>query len=495
MSQIAKGIALVVVVVCLVWLGVLWQWEATHRVVAIEDIVIYLALLPLVVFGLVLLLRWAWRAAVARQAATGAASLAAAAALASGQGNSKGSAELPQAEAAERHLRVQLLASALNSSCGQSGREVLAALKEGRPMPELDKQLRDDDGLPVMCARLSDLPKLDTQAALATVQAKNEAWHTLEPGEHVQRALAALSEPLALALMSLQPWQQHFEADPQRRLRVLLAWPQDWSEFEQAFADAWASAWLQEHAPPFAQSAWRITQSARQGGVALWRLVDHLMLAMAREKRDDAVLVAACHSDISAEAVERLEREQRLFSAPRRPKGDMPGEAAAAMLLAGADWPKQPDKPDDPGPVQLHRAAFMQRDKAVDGDGRISSEVLQGAISNALVVAKLGAEDVPALVCDADRHSARCGEVLGASMALMPKLDVALDVALLATPLGHTGAVGVLLSIATAAATASRREAPCLVLGVAEPLGRLALVLRPAADPASGPASLESPAA
>ncbi len=488
MSQLSKGIALFVVVVCLVWLGVLWHWDSTRRAMAVEDIVIYLGLLPVVVFGLLLLLRWAWRSSVVRQSAAAQASLAAAAALASnGPATAAAPAELPQAEAAERHLRVQLLASGFSSSCGASGADVMGAVKEGRPLPEPDRELRDDDGLPVMCARLADLPKLDFDAALSAAQAKNDAWAHQEPQDHVQRALAALSEPLAQTVMALAPWQAHFTADPQRRLRVVLAWPESWNEFEQAFADTWAQAWLQDNAPEFARPWLRVMHSQRQNGIAMWRQVDQLMLAMAREKRDDPLLVAACHSDISSAAVDLLERQQRLFSASRHNKGVMPGEAAAVLLLAGAQWPGIPDRDDSARPVQLHRAAFLQRDKSVDGDGRVASDVLQAALSQALTVAQLDAAQAQCLVSDADRHSPRCLELMGASLALLPHLDASLDVALLATQVGSTGAAGLLLTIGTAAAYAGKRQGPVVAISVAEPLQRLALLARPA--------SLESTAA
>jgi hypothetical protein len=482
MSQMIKGVALFVAVVCLVWLAVLWHWDATHRVMATQDIVVYLGLLPVVVFALVLLLRWAWLSAVAKQAA---ANTAAAAALAGPGGATAPAGEVPAGAVAERHMQIQLLASAVASSCGQTGAEVLAACQRGQPMPELDKALRDDDGLPLLCVRLNELPALDLQAAISATQAKNEAWLTLEPPEHVARALAALSEPLAQTLSSLQPWQEHFCADPQRRLRLLFAWPTDWTEFDQALAESWVRIWLQEHAPEFAPAAQRSGQSARQGAVALWQRLDHLMLSMAREQRDDPVLVAACHSDISSQAVETLEREQRLFNPGRRPKGQMPGEAAAVLLVAGAAWPTL-RQGDARGPVQLHRAAFVQRDKSVDAEGRVGSDVLQAAISQALMAAQIQPEQAVAVVSDADRHSARGAELMGATIAQLAKLDASEDLLLLATQTGHVGAAGALIAVATAAAVVDKRQAPCLVMSLAEPLQRLALVLRPA--------SLESPA-
>jgi len=114
MRQLFKGLALFVAIVCLVWLGVLWHWQSTRRDMSVDDIVIYLGVLPVVLFLLVLLGRWALRAAQAgaarREAARAAALAAAASAAAPGAPASPGSATSGEAE---RASAVQLLAASL----------------------------------------------------------------------------------------------------------------------------------------------------------------------------------------------------------------------------------------------------------------------------------------------------------------------------------------------------------------------------------------------
>ncbi|HEX7639364.1 MAG TPA: hypothetical protein VF457_13290, partial [Burkholderiaceae bacterium] len=67
MKSLVKGAALFVALTCLVWIGVLWRWRATQRDMGVDDIVVYLGLLPVVVFALVLAGRWAVTAALAAQ--------------------------------------------------------------------------------------------------------------------------------------------------------------------------------------------------------------------------------------------------------------------------------------------------------------------------------------------------------------------------------------------------------------------------------------------
>ena len=77
MKSLLKGAALFVAVACLVWIIVLWRWRATQRDMDSGDIVLYLAILPIVVFGLVLAARWAVGGALRKQDAKAAAAVAA----------------------------------------------------------------------------------------------------------------------------------------------------------------------------------------------------------------------------------------------------------------------------------------------------------------------------------------------------------------------------------------------------------------------------------
>ena len=188
MRQWLKGLALLVAITCLVWVGVLWYWQATSRDMSPEDIVLYLGLLPLVVFGLVLLARWALRAAVASAVAKEAAAA---------QAPTGASPAPTSAGQQERHAAFKLLASGLSCSAGQSAREVAGALADGAPRPAPDKVLRDDEGLPVICARIEPLDTAPLQEAWEGVCAVAKAdlqvaeTEAVAVDEAVKRALAA----------------------------------------------------------------------------------------------------------------------------------------------------------------------------------------------------------------------------------------------------------------------------------------------------------------
>ncbi len=475
------GLALLVAVCCGVWLAVLWRWQARGQEVTAADLAIYLGLLPLLVFGFVLALRWAWRGAGDRQAAREAA-VASPAAPAT-------ATPAADSEEALRHARLQLLGAGLLCACADSPAALLAAGQTGQPLPGLDKTLCNAEGLPVMSLRIADLPL----PALAELQAPllqpADGRPPTEPAEHVQRAVAALIGPLTQAVQALQPWQALFHDERQPLAPgLLLAWPAWWREAEQALATATvrallASAPLAAIVPP---ACWQVdvppSADTEARGIALWAEADRHLLRLQRAARPAPLLIAAAHSELSDEAIARLEQQRRLFSASTQPKGLMPGEAAAALVLAPAHWPAAADA-TLPAPVQLHRPALRLRDRSIEAPGSVSSQVLDDALQHALAAARLPAAEVAAVVADADNHSARATELFGTLLKTLPQIDPAEHLSMTGAVAGH-GEAGALMVVACAAARVQAEPKPCLALSLGDRQARLALLLRPA-DPAA----------
>lgn len=487
MNRIFKGAALLFVIVCGVWLAVLWRWEATARNMTVTDIVVYLGLLPCVMFAVLLGLNWAWRGAAPRRAAA-IASAAAAKTAAAADAQTAAAGDLK--EATQRHATVKLLGAHIVCAAAQTPAGLLSAASEGKPRPDLDAELRNADGLPVMSARIPDLQLGDFDAAIAAVTRQRAEWAGLQLSEHAQRALSALVEPFGNAVLGLQPWATrlgapgiesevglispaHATTETEPMVRVLLGWPSGWSQFECAVAVEWVrTQFLQSTGIPAERFV--IVEQAI-GGAELWLKADQLLQALAREARDDVLLVAACHSEISDAAVAELEQANRLFSS-QHPKGEMPAEAAVALLIAGEKWPLDDDAP---APVHLHRPAVLLRDKSVEASGRVGSQCLQDAVTQALAAGRLTASDAMSLVTDGDQHSSRGAELFGATIAVLPHLEAGEDLCLIGQVTGHTGAVGVLLAVAVAAERARLSEAPCLAVSQGDSVMRLVLLARP----------------
>lgn len=473
MNRLFQTIALFVATACFVWVGVLWHWQTTQRDMSEEDIAVYLVALPLTLFALALLGRWAWRGAV-RQAHEREASAAAVPCPAP---------TLITPDETERRATLQLLAAHLNCPAGESPAAVLKAAEEGAPRPELDPVLRDDDGLPLMTARIRDLDAdaLDLDAAEEAVRARAAArqYEALRP--EMRRALAALQRPLENTLAALRPWRERLGLEDapsgpasQSMLRLLPLWPPNWTANETAVARQWLLAQLQaaELVAPH-----RIAELPLAPGCG-WLEAERVVRTLEREDRADLLLVTACHSDIGDASVLRLQAEGRLFTS-RTATRPIAGEAAATLVLAPASWPIATE---DGLPVHLHRAAIVARDKSIDADGRTGAQAAQTCVEQALASGLFAPEAIAAAVHDADQHTPRAAEALTTLLNGLPHLQPADDMRQTGMLNGQAGVAAPLLVIALAAHQAQHLGRPCLALSVDDTRLRLALVARPAAS-------------
>ena len=486
MKSLLKGAALFVAVACLVWIAVLWRWRATQRDMDAADIVLYLAILPVVVFGLLLAARWAVRSALQKQdaktvAAAGAPGGPAAAA-------STGKAERPA-------WSWHLLGAWAHTAGGSSVDELLEAIEAGKPRPRPDASLHDDEGLPVMTARIAELDADGVETALqrsAAARATALDGHSPAPARAI-RALASLSPLIDELAQSLLTWAHQWDAaaalaaksdgvaptaDGARIVRVLAAWPGDWDDATCAGAQAWLAKRLCDPlADVLPLARWTI-RSQRMSGTELLSAAERTLDVLQRQGRDDPVVLMACHSDLDAAGIRRLEDDQRLFHSARRPKVAMAGEGAAVLVLSAVDWPA--DAAIDAERVRFNSPAIVRRAESIEAAGRTSSDDVVRLVDHGLASAGLAGSTVAKLASDADQHTARATELFAVTLALLPDLDANEDLRLAGTIAGRLEAVAPLLTLAVAAAQARESGQPAVALSLADPHWRMAAVLRPA---------------
>jgi hypothetical protein len=301
--------------------------------------------------------------------------------------------------------------------------------------------------------------------------------------------LAALHEPLQRAASELSAWHEQLHAPEQPQLRLLLQVAQGAPALDAAVVTEWVQ---QQFAEAVQLPLERIRlEPAPPDAAGLWQAADRLLQTLHRERRPDLVVLVAAQSHLDAELVERWEAEGRLFDAQRQPKGLMPGEGAAVLVLGHEEWPPAPDSA---GPLpRLHRPVLALRDKSIEAPGKVGSQVLEAVLEQALALGRIPATSLGRLVCDADRHGPRNTELFGALIQKLPQLDAIEDVHLLGASCGHLAGVGALAGVALAAQHAAQANPeephpPSLVLALNDVQARLGLLVRLGAPPAAAQA-------
>jgi len=482
MKRWVQGLALFVLVVCVVWLGMLWYWDQATHTPTTREAVLYLAVLPVLLFAGMLLLHGAWRAVMVPPAA----------AASEPAGGAQAAPRAPTTrEEAERRQSFAVLSAHSCLAAGQSAPAIKSALKSGEVRPEPDPELRDSQGLPVFAARIKELDLQgvsdELQPFLAACREPGQDERNLQEGS--LRAVAALRDPLRMVAQSLALWPELAHdpdakpaaTTPPIRIRVLACMAPGAPVFDQHVMERWLIQSLAQRCGIPVEDFLIEPGFKREEGVAgLWRAADRLLLALHRERRRDLLILVAAGSDVHEASAQQWSQQSRLFHPQQQAKGLMLGEGACVLALGPADWPADPEtqKPL----AQLHRVAMGVRDKSVEANGRVGSACLEATAVQALGAAGLEAASIQFLASDSDQHSPRNGELFGAVLAQLPHLDANEDMQLLGAACGHLDAAGSLAAVALAAhAVAQDDEAAperALVMSVAHTHERLAVVVR-----------------
>lgn len=353
---------------------------------------------------------------------------------------------------------LAILATALRSPHGDSAEELAGVIADNKARPELDSELVDGAGDPVMCARCPDARDdalredvADWLAAhgIADPQFGDEDWRALT------LATAVASE---LAGRAAIEWIVRDEAPPMLQVVPLL--PAEWSAAQRAAAAAWlrqttAQAGWQGEIGPAAVDADPAAGIARLAAVAAAGAGPRL------------TLVVACASHVGARTVARWAHDGTLFTATQ-PQGTMPGEGAAGLLLA---------RSIDGGATLL---APIEETAPPEARRRDGARVLGELAGRALARAQVSAAHVAMLVADTGHRSRHVLELMEYASAALRQLDAGADVVRVGATGGYSGIVSFVTALALASHYAIARQAPVLCVANEVPGRRLAALVRPA---------------
>lgn len=355
--------------------------------------------------------------------------------------------------------------------------DLLAGLNDNAIRPALSDRFVDENGLPVMVALREDL---DTESVSEFVSqwllAAADTHPAKEDPDRAHRMLALLDAPVAasLDLLASLPAQtaQSSTAGAQagkRPLLIKIFAERGWEDLVEAWLRKQFAA-LDGINPGFVRGDPERPELQHDA----LRVSGAFSSELARIPAASMMMLVACDSHGTDAVIERAGYDGKLFSAGNQ-NGMIPGEAAAAIVIAPAD--RVPEGLDVI--AELQPAAWGRRQKAVDAGGRTDVELMTRLTASLLEKSSLTADAIGAFVSDCDQRSAWNAEAASLISSMLPGLDPVADHLSLGRALGHTGAAASTLALACAAACVRETNQPGLVASLTDPLQRSLALLRP----------------
>ena len=453
-----KKIALSVLMFGACWGGAVWYWRATNRMPSSVDLASWLLVLPL---GLLLA---AWLG-VKLVAALGAAPVSVAPATPAAAGPAQAPPAAPLA----------ILGAALRAPHGSNPEDLAGALADNKARADLDPELVDDDGFPVMTARSGDADDASMQEEITAwfelngfsqLDLSGEQWRALVMGSAVTAELAASASADLLLPEGRAP-----------ALQLLPVLPSEWSAEERSAAGQWLRQVVVDAGWPAAQVALaaELPNAGAPGPMsALARLAQHHAVSPGAL----VAIMLACGSHLGDASIGQWEGRDALFTS-MRPQGLIPGEGAAGLLLTDLATARAVE---GAAIAMLHTVDEARRHNSADDAKKCDASTLGALAEKVLVRAAAQASEVAMIVADTGHRTSRVLELMGLAGTATPQLDTDTDVLRLGTGSGTCGAVPFMTALALGRHHAILLDAPVLCISNEDPYRRCAALIRPAAS-------------
>lgn len=450
-----KGSLLAALVIGTCWGGAIWYWRANDIEPGGAELVAILLAGPL---ALLLALGIGRKLAALR---------------ASGPAASAQATPVQAAPAQQPVRPLAIVAASVRSPHGASVEELAAAIADNKARADLDEELVDADGFPVMTARSSDAQDPAMQEEISEWLANNgmpELRFTNEQWRALTLANGVVEDMASYAASDLIPAEGE---PPMLRLSALL--PDGWHDDQRHAAGMWLRhSVTQQGWPPARISVMTDTPSdvhAKRPAALLTQLAREAAAGNAHF----AVMVVACASNIDQETVDEWAASESLFTSSR-PQGLIPGEGAAGVLITSLhDDMAVEDKAlalIDPG---------APSDSPVEDNGRAGSKQVSELAERVLKFGALESSNVGMVVADADHRARPTRELMEFVSGTMRQLDGTDDVASVGLATGNCGAVPFMTALALARHHALERDAAVLCISTGNTAGGFAVLIRPAA--------------
>lgn len=470
MLALIKRSALVIGLFAICWIATIIYWRSSHRIPAASDMIIYLIAVPLTL----LFTFWVTKKVIAGFKKSDIGQTA----------DSAGTADARIGDNVEGLLTLTVLGSALRSTAGNAPDALFQTILERETLPQLDKELSDNEGFPVLTGRIADIDESavadEWSSWLATQGYPAHEWEpeklrALGLGNEVVRELAEqlVSQEIVTNYLTANATQKVGIALPMLHLQTIL--PADWTEQEKKLGNEWLAYQIEHLGWPKEKLSIEIpTTDSRQSSSPLLQL-DRLILDTHRQKSSNITLMMACESFIGEQTIEKWDSTNQLLTS-RNHKGKIPSEGATALLLASAVLD---DKLVFDNTAILHRVAHEQRQKSVEESGRINGDLIIKLCDDACTAADINIDAIKLVSSDTGNHPNRVAELLQAVQTHLPEIDPDTQIANVIAACGSAEAVSTLAALALAHTEAYANGHHALCISNQHTHERMAVVVSP----------------
>jgi hypothetical protein len=356
---------------------------------------------------------------------------------------------------------LAILAASLRLPHGASPDELASAIADNKARPDLDRELVDDDGFPLMTARTTEAADEALQEEIAEWLALNgmadlhfvdEHWRALTLASAVVADLAA--EPL-------------YQADAQIRLQLIPLLPTEWDSAHRRAAGMWLRQTVARHGWP--EDRVMVTTDEALTLSAAFQQLSH---KVASTNTPWIAMIVACASHIGEKTVARWAEKGDLFTSSQ-PQGQIPGEGAAGLLIT-----YRAGLPETATIALLDGIEEARRNVSADETKRSDRQVLAELSEKALERSGVGAADVGMLVADTGHRSSRAIELMAHVSAALPHLEETDGVVRVGAASGTCDAVSFIAALALGRHYVVDGKAAVLCVSNEDPYRRVVALIR-----------------
>jgi hypothetical protein len=435
------------------WGGAISYWRRPGHNPATGDLIFYLLGLP---SALLLIFFVGYKLITQRKTAEAPATVSTAA---------KANPALPQVSS------LAIMAASVRLPHGTSPEELAAAIANDKARADLDKELVDDDGFPILSVRSSEAQDEALQEeitewlalnGMAEVSFSDEQWRALTLASAVASELAGQAASFLL---------------PQARdplvLELVPVLPVEWDEARRQVVNAWL-----KHLA--GQGGWPANEIiVPKDLVDLNRLMPATIFSSLGNKAGignapSITMVVACASYIGDGAVSRWAAENSLFTSSH-PRGQIPGEGAAGLLVTNLEYAQSIEGATF---ALLEAIEEGRHETSIDESRRIDSSLLGNLVERSLKRGDIAFGDVDMVIADTSLRSNRVQELMGHTTAAMPHLDGKDDVLRVGAACGTCGAVPFFTALALGRHYVLEHNAKVLCIGNEDAFQRCAMLMR-----------------